>query len=109
MSGSGFVAAAAIMLFAAFMAGWFTRWLVARLTLSAMSDAHEAGTLAQALHEAELERDIAREELEKREADHGNEMNQVRAELNSAMEGLRDSRREAADLRALVEREDVQP
>ncbi len=104
MSGTEFIAATAVILFMAFLAGWFARWLVARLTQSTLSDMNEVDTLAAALHEAELERDNVQELLSRREAEHRNELNQVLAELNTAMDGLRDSRREAEELRVHIER-----
>ena len=104
MSGNEFIAATAVILFVTFLAGWFTRWLVTRITQSTLSDMNEVETLVQALPEAELERDNAQELLAKRETDHRTEMNQALAELNTAMDGLRDSRREAEELRAYIER-----
>lgn len=104
MSGNEFIAVTAVILFMAFLVGWFTRWLVTRLTQSTLSDMSEVDTLAEALHEAELERDNVQELLRRREEEHKNELNQVLAELSTTMDGLRDSRRETDELRALVER-----
>ncbi|MDE0209226.1 MAG: hypothetical protein OXI66_03570 [Boseongicola sp.] len=104
MSGNEFIAVTAVILFMAFLVGWFTRWLVTRLTQSTLSDMSEVDTLAEALHQAELERDNVQELLRRREEEHKNELNQVLAELSTAMDGLRDSRRESEELRAHVER-----
>lgn len=109
MSGDEFIAATAVILFVTFLAGWLTRWLVTRLTQSTLSDMNEVETLVQALHEAELERDNAQEMLAQRETDHRTELNQALAELNTAMDGLRDSRREAEELRAYIERASDKP
>ncbi len=108
MSGNEFIAVTAVILFMAFLVGWFTRWLVTRLTQSTLSEIHEVDTLVEALHEAELERDNVQELLRRREEEHKNELNQVLAELSTTMDGLRDSRREAEELRAYIERADDQ-
>jgi len=103
MTGNEFIAVTAVILFMAFLVGWFTRWLVTRLTQSTLSDTNEVDTLVEALHQAEMERDNVQELLRRREEEHKNELNQVLAELSTAMDGLRDSRREAEELRAHVE------
>ena len=60
--------------------------------------------MAQALHEAEETRDQAITYLQYREDELTNRLTQTEAELAAAMDGLRDARREAEELRIHVER-----
>jgi prefoldin subunit 5 len=64
----------------------------------------EMDRLAQSLHEAEEVRDQAIMYLEQREAELMNQIAQTEAELRAAMEGLRDARHEAEEMRAYIER-----
>ena len=70
MNRSEFIAATAIILFGAFLLGWFACWLVHRLTRPGREDIAQHGRIAHALHEAEAARDAARETLAAR-ALHG--------------------------------------
>ncbi|MEO1789879.1 MAG: hypothetical protein AAFR34_09260, partial [Pseudomonadota bacterium] len=54
-----FVIATAIILFVAFMLGWFAYWLLHRLTRVNTSDIGELDRMAQSLHEAEEAREEA--------------------------------------------------
>jgi prefoldin subunit 5 len=56
------------------------------------------------LHEAEEMRDQAIIYLEQREAELLGQNAQTEAELRAAMEGLRDARHEAEEMRAYIER-----
>jgi prefoldin subunit 5 len=60
--------------------------------------------MAQALHEAEEMRDEAIAWYQQRESDLENRLHQTEAELRAAMEGLREARHEAEDLRATLDR-----
>ncbi len=104
MNGTEFVIATAIILLLAFAMGWFTHWLLHRFARTAGSDLAEMDRLAQALHEAEEVRDQAVIYLEQREAELMNQIAQTEAELRAAMEGLRDARQEAEEMRAYIER-----
>ena len=99
-----FIAATAIILLAAFAMGWFAYWLLHRFTRVAGGDVAEMDHLAQSLHEAEEARDQAIQYLEQREAELMNQIAQTEAELRAAMEGLRDARHEAEEMRAYIER-----
>ena len=57
--------------------------------------------MAQSLHEAEETRDQAITYLQQREAEMSNQLHQTEAELRAAMDGLRDARTEAEELRVL--------
>lgn len=94
----------AILLFVAFALGWFANWLVNRFTRVTRAEIGELDRMAQALHEAEETRDQAITYLQQREAEISNQLQQTEAELRAAMDGLRDARAEAEELRAHLER-----
>ncbi|MES2844364.1 MAG: hypothetical protein V4804_04255 [Pseudomonadota bacterium] len=104
MNRTEFIIATAIILLAAFAMGWFTYWLLHRFTRVAGGDMAELDNLAQSLHEAEETRDQALIWLEQREAELLNQIAQTEAELRAAMEGLRDARHEAEEMRSYIER-----
>ena len=104
MDRTEFIVATAIILLVAFSLGWFASWLLHRLTRVTEADIGELDRMAQALHEAEELRDQAMTYIEDREAELVNRLTQTEAELRAAMEGLRDARAEAEDLRAYIEK-----
>lgn len=104
MNRTEFVIATSIILLLAFALGWFAHWFLHRFSRNSGNDLSELDRLAQALHEAEEERDHAVTYLEDREAELSNRLNQSDAELRAAMEGLRDARQEAEEMRAYIER-----
>ncbi len=104
MNRAEFILATAAILFLAFLVGWFAHWLISRLTRVSQSDLSELDKMAQALHDAEETRDQAITYLQQREAEMTNQLAQTEAELQAAMDGLRDARREAEELRAYIER-----
>ncbi|WP_323767809.1 hypothetical protein [Marinovum sp.] len=104
MSRTEFIIATAIVLFVAFCLGWFANWLLHRFTAVSKSDVGELERMSQELHEAEETRDQAITYLQQREAELTNQLAQTEAELTAAMEGLRDARHEAEELRAYAER-----
>ncbi|KFE36067.1 hypothetical protein [Thioclava atlantica] len=104
MNRTEFIIATAIVLFLAFALGWFASWLIHRLTRVSRADMGELEQMAQALHEAEETRDQALTYFEQREAELSNQLSQTEAELRAAMDGLRDARHEAEELRAYIDR-----
>ena len=104
MNRTEFVIATAIILMLAFALGWFAYWLLHRFSRITGGDMGELDRLAQALHEAEETRDQAIIYLEQREAELSNQISQTEAELRAAMEGLRDARHEAEEMRGYIER-----
>ena len=104
MNRNEFVIATAIVLMLAFTLGWFAHLVVQRLRRVSAADMGELEKLAQALHEAEETRDQAIIYLEQREGELQNQISQTEAELRAAMEGLRDARHEAEEMRAYIER-----
>ncbi len=104
MNRTEFIIATAIILFVAFCLGWFAHWLVHRFARVSQSEMGELDKMAQALHEAEEQRDQAIEYFQARESEMTNQLHQTEAELRAAMGGLRDARQEAEELRAYIER-----
>jgi biopolymer transport protein ExbB/TolQ len=104
MNRTEFIAITAIILFVAFVLGWFAHWLVNRFARVSQSEMGELDKMAQALHEAEEQRDQAVIYFQQREADMTNSLAQTEAELRAAMDGLRDARREAEEMRGEIER-----
>jgi len=99
-----FIVATSIILFVAFGLGWFSYWILHRFSRIGAADMNEVDRLAQALHEAEESRDQALIYIEQREAELTNQISQAEAELRAAMDGLRDARHEAEDMRAYIDR-----
>jgi len=97
-----FIIATAVILFVAFMLGWFASWLVNRFTQVTKAEVGELDKMAQALHEAEETRDQAITYLQQREAEITNQLSQTEAELRAAMDGLRDARHEAEEMRSHI-------
>lgn len=104
MNRTEFILVTAIILFVAFCMGWFANWLVHRFIRVSSSDMGELDRLAQELHEAEETRDQAITYLQQREAELTNQLNQTEAELAATMEGLREARHEAEEMRAHLDR-----
>ncbi|MFP4275735.1 MAG: hypothetical protein ACLFRU_11985 [Paracoccaceae bacterium] len=104
MNRTEFVIVTAIILFVAFCVGWFAHWLVHRFTRVSKADMGELERMAQELHEAEETRDQAITYMQQREAELTNQIAQTEAELAAAMEGLRDARHEAEEMRSKLER-----
>jgi prefoldin subunit 5 len=65
----------------------------------------ELDRMSRELHEAEEARDHALTDLEERESHLTTQLNQTEAELRAAMDGLREARQEAEELRAIIERQ----
>ena len=104
MNRTEFIIVTAVILFVAFVLGWFAHWLIHRFTRVSSSEMGELDKLAQALHEAEEQRDQAIAYFQHREAEMTNQLAQTEAELRAAMDGLRDARHEAEELRSYIER-----
>jgi prophage endopeptidase len=102
---SEFIIVTAIILFVAFLLGWFTSWLIHRLTRVTQAEMGELEKMAKDLHEAEETRDHAITYLQQREAELTNQLAQTDAELSAAMDGLREARQEAEELRSYIERQ----
>ena len=84
MNRTEFIIATAIILFAAFMLGWFASWLIHRLSRVTRAEMGELESMAQQLHEAEEARDSAVDQLEEREAELVERLSRTAAELRAA-------------------------
>ncbi|MGR3322143.1 MAG: hypothetical protein ACU0DK_09455 [Pseudooceanicola sp.] len=104
MNRTEFIIATAVILFVAFCLGWFAYWLIHRFTRVSKADMGELEKMAKELHDAEEARDQAITYLQQREAELTTQLHQSEAELRAAMDGLREARHEAEELRAYVER-----
>ncbi|MCV2863927.1 hypothetical protein [Defluviimonas sp. WL0075] len=104
MNRTDFIIATAIVLFLAFLLGWFVSWLFHRLTRVTHAGMGELEQMAHELHEAEEARDRALAYLEEREQELIRKLSQCEAELRAAMEGLRIARAESEELRDYIER-----
>lgn len=98
-----FVLVTALVLFVAFALGWFTNWLIHRFTRVRQQDLGELDRMAQALHEAEEIRDQAITYVETRERDMSARIQQLEAEVDAAMAGLREARAEAEYYRSQMQ------
>lgn len=103
MNRTEFVIAIAVILFLAFALGWFASWLVYRFSRVTTSDMAELEEMAKALHDAEEQRDEAITYLQYRENELATQLAQTEAELQTAMDGLREARQDAGELRRYVE------
>ncbi|MBU3030851.1 hypothetical protein [Paracoccus marinaquae] len=103
MNRTEFITVTAIILFAAFVLGWFASWLVHRLFRPTRASMSELDHMAQQLHDAEEARDTAVARLEEREADLASRLAGAEEELQAAMDGLRESRVEVEELRDYIE------
>lgn len=104
MNRTELIFATAVVLFIAFLLGWFTHWVVHRFVRIGQGEMNDLDVMAQQLHDAEEQRDQAVAYFQQREAEMTNQLSQTEAELNAAMEGLREARQEAEELRAHIER-----
>ncbi len=93
----------AVILFVAFLLGWLAHLLIHRFNRVGTTNIADLDQMANALHEAEEARDQAVAYLQKREAELSSMLGQTQAELQAAMDGLGEARREAAELRAYIE------
>jgi len=104
MNRTEFVIAIAVILFVAFVLGWFASWLVYRFSRVTISDVAELEDMAKSLHDAEEQRDEAITYFQYRENELTTQLTQSQAEAKAAMEGLREARREAGELRTYIEK-----
>ncbi len=104
MNRTEFIIATTVILFVAYMLGWFTHWFLSRFARVSGGDMGEIDRLAQQLHDAEEAREEALVYIEAREAELSNQLVQTEAELKATMEGLRAARQETEDMRSYIER-----
>lgn len=104
MNRTEFIIATALILLAAFAAGWFAYWLLHHFTRVTRANMEELDSMASALHDAEEARDAALAHLEARERELIHEAQGREAELAAALESLREARDEIDDMRGYIAR-----
>ncbi|MGA0616646.1 hypothetical protein [Paracoccus sp. KR1-242] len=104
MNRNEFIIATAVILFAAFLLGWFASWLIHRLGRVTRAEMGELESMAQQLHDAEEARDKAVRELEEREAELVGRVGKAESELQSVQDELKESHVEIEELRDYIER-----
>lgn len=104
MNRTEFIIATAIILFSAFLLGWFAKWLVSRFSRVTPQSMDEMERMAQRLHHAEEERDRAVMDLERREADLTERLATNSNELRSTLDRLREAQTEIEELRDYIDR-----
>lgn len=104
MTRNEFIIATAIILFAAFLLGWFASWLIHRLSRVTRAEIGALEGMAQQLHDAEEARDSAVQALEDREADLVARLGTAESEAKSAQDVLAEARAEIEELRLYIER-----
>lgn len=104
MNRTELIAAAAILLFAAFCLGFLIHWLVSRLSHVSRSDLGELDRMAEALHHAEEAQEAGRA----RRKDAELRLHQTEAELAAALAALGEARDEAEELRAFISAENME-
>jgi len=104
MNRNEFIIATAIILFAAFLLGWFASWLIHRLSRVTRAEIGELENMAQQLHEAEEGRDKAVRELEEREGDLVERLGKAEVELVAARDELKETHIEIEELRDYIAR-----
>lgn len=97
------IAIIAFAFFLTFVLGWLLRWAYGGLNRINASDMGEIDDLANRLHEAEQAKDHAETQLQEREWELANKLQQAEAELEAMMAGLGEARREADALRTELE------
>ena len=90
-------------MFLAFLLGWAAHWLFHRFNRVNTANVAEIDQLASQLHDAEETRDEAIAYLQGREAELTGRLGQTEAELEAAMEGLGEARREVEELRDYID------
>lgn len=98
-----FILTAALILFAAFLLGWFACWLVGRISRPTHAEIGALDRLARQLHEAEDQRDSALDAARIRERVLDDEIAVTEAELRRAEGDLAEARTEIEELRAYID------
>jgi hypothetical protein len=101
------IAALAGLLFAAFLLGFLSHWIVTRLSRVSHRDLDELDNMAEALHDAEHARDQAVAARHKTEQEARRYTAQLQSDLDAALEGLRAAQAEADELRAFISEENL--
>jgi prophage endopeptidase len=107
MDRNEFIVATAILLFGAYCLGLLSHWVVTRLSRVSKAEIGELDAMSEALHQAEEARDLAIEQRQVSEQRMAARIAQTEAELNAAMEGLREARYETQQLQEYISKENM--
>lgn len=102
MTRNEFIVTTAVILFAAFLLGWFASWLINRLTRVTRADLNELESMAQQLHDSEEARETAIQQLEDRESELVAKLSTTRSELEAVRGQLTESQTEIEELRDYI-------
>lgn len=103
MTRDDFIIATALILFAAFVLGWFSCWLIGRLTRPGRAEFARHHQLAADLHAAEQARDQANSEARAREAALHERLAFASSELSQSRAALEEASVEIEELRDYIE------
>lgn len=109
MDRTEFVVAVAVLVFGAFLLGFLTHWLVTRLSRVSDAELGQIESMATDLHQAEEDRDTEREARHQLQLQMRTELGEMKSELAITREALAISRREADELRAYMEAQNMGP
>lgn len=109
MTRDNLIIAIALVLFTAFLLGWFARWLVGRLTSPGRAELKVLDRLAQDLHDAESALERAVTDNQEREATMHERLAFSTSELTTARTALQEAAEEIEELRAYIETHIAQP
>lgn len=104
MTRDDFIATTALILFAAFVIGWLSCWLIGRLTHPGKAELARYHQLVADLHEAETARDQNTQEASNREASLHERLAFSANELAQSHEALKEASIEIEELRAYIDR-----
>lgn len=103
MTRDNLIIAIALVLFAAFLLGWFSCWLVGRISRPGNAELKALERLAQDLHDAEAALERVTGEGQEREATMHERLAFSTSELTTARSALQEASEEIEELRAYIE------
>jgi hypothetical protein len=109
MTRDDFIIATALILFAAFVLGWFSCWLIGRLTRPGRAEFARHHQLAADLHSAEAARDQAVLDAKDREAALHERLAFASSELTQSRAALEEAGVEIEELREYIETHIAKP
>ncbi|NHF72168.1 hypothetical protein [Paracoccus xiamenensis] len=109
MTRDNLIIAIALVLFAAFLLGWFASWLVGRVTRPGRAELKVLDRLAQDLHEAETALERVTGEGLQREAAMHERLAFSASELATARSALQEASEEIEELRGYIDTHIAKP
>ena len=109
MTRDNLIIAIALVLFAAFLLGWFSCWLVGRISRPGKAELNVLDRLTEDLHEAEAALERLTGEGQDREATMHERLAFSASELTTARGALQEASEEIEELRAYIESHIAKP